>query len=125
MNARGSSLPDEEYLVSVIFGSNPDRTEELFGEVFEGVKWVRTGGEQEYLDKVKEILRTSREEDLRDNGFWLSQIGAAVQRGEPFADIVAFDGLLDGLTLEDIAAVAQRYLLDDRYMRVVLLPEEE
>ena len=125
VNARGSSLPDEEYLISAIFGSDPSRTEELFGEVLEGAKWLRSGGEQEYLDKVKEILRTSREEDLRENGFWLGQIRAAAQRGEPFSEIVGFDELLDAVTLEDIAAVAQRYLLDDNYMRVVLLPEEQ
>ena len=125
VDAGGSSLPDGEYLVSVIFGSDPSRTEELFGEVFEEVKWLREGGEQEYLDKVKELLRTSREEDLRENGFWLGQIRAAAQRGESFTEIVGFDELLDALTLEDIAAVAQRYFTDDRYVRVVLLPEEE
>ena len=125
VNASGSSLPDAEYLVSIIFGSDPSRTEELFGEILEEVEWLRTGGEQEYLDKVKELLRTSRQEDLRANGFWLNQIGAAAQRGEPFTEIVGFDELLDGLTLEDIAAVAQRYFTEDRYVRVVLLPEEE
>ena len=124
VNASGSSLPDAEYLVSVIFGSDPSRTEELFGEVLEEVEWLRAGGEQEYLDKVKELLRTSREEQLRENGFWLSQIRAAVQRGESFIEIVGFDELLDELTLEDIAAVAQSYFTEDRYVRVVLLPEE-
>ena len=125
VNAGGSSLPDAEYLVSIIFGSDPSRSEELFGGVFEELEWLQAGGEQEYLDKVKEILRTSREEQLRENGFWLRQIRAAVQRGESFTEIVGFDELLDELTLEDIAVVANRYLTDDRYMRVVLLPEEE
>ena len=125
VNARGSSLPDAEYLVSIIFGSDPSRTEELFGEVLEEVEWLRAGGEEEYLDKVKELLGTSREKQLRENGFWLSQIRAAVQRGESFAEIVGFEELLDALTLGDIAAVAQRYFTDDRYVRVVLLPEEE
>ena len=125
VNATGSSLPDAEYLVSIIFGSDPSRTEELFGEVLEEVEWLRAGGEQEYLDKVKELMRTSREEELRDNGFWLSQVRAAVQRGEPFTEIVGFDELLNELTLEDIGAVAQRYFAEDRYVRVVLLPEEE
>ena len=125
VNASGSSLPDAEYLIYTIFGSDPARTEELFGEVFEEIEWLRAGGEQEYLDKAKELLRTSREEDLRENGFWLNQIRFAVQRGESFEEITNFDALLDGFTLDDIATVAQRYLTDDRYVRVVLLPEEE
>ena len=124
VNASGSSLPDAEYLISIIFGSDPDRTEELFGEVLKEVEWLREGGEQEYLDKVKELFRTSREEQLRDNGFWLNQIRAAAQRGEAFTEIVGFDKLLDGLTLEDIEEVAQRYFTEDRYVRVVLKPVE-
>ena len=121
----GSSLPEGEYLVSVIFGSDPSRTEELFGEVLDEVEWLHMGGEQEYLDTVKELLRTSRQEDLRNNGFWLNQIRAAAQRGESFTAIVGFDELLDALTLEDIEAVAQRYFTNDSYIRVVLFPEEE
>ena len=125
VNGGSSSLPDEEYFVSIIFGSDPDRTEELFGEVLDGIEWLQAGGEQEYLDKVKEQLRTLREEDLRENGFWLNQIRAAVQREEEFTEIVDFDERVDGLTLEQVAAAAQLYLPGDRYVRVVLFPEEE
>ena len=125
VSAGGSLLPDPEYLVAVIFGSDPSRTEELFAEVLAEVDWLQAGGEQDYLDTVKELLRTSRQEQLRDNGFWLGQIQAAVQRGEPFDEIVAFDERLEALTLEQVAAAAQRYLIDDRYVRVVLFPVEE
>ena len=125
VNGGSASLPDEEHFVSIIFGSDPDRTEELFGEVLDGIEWLQAGGEQEYLDKVKEQLRTLREVDLRENGFWLNQIRAAVQRGEAFTEIIGFDERLDGLTLEQVAAAAQLYLPSDRYVRVVLFPEEE
>ena len=124
VGARGSSLPDDEYLVSISFGSDPSRTEELFGEVIAEVEWLRAGGEQEYLDKAKELLRTEREEDLRENRFWLNEIRAVVQRGESFEEITRFNILLDRLTLEDVAAAAQLYMTVDRYLRVVLLPEE-
>ena len=124
VNANGSRLPDPEYLVSIIFGSDPSRTEELFGEVMDEVDWLRSGGEQDYLDTVKELLRTAREEQLRDNGFWLGQIQSTVQRDESFTDIVSFDERLEALTLEQVAAAARRYFTDDRYVRVVLLPEE-
>ncbi len=125
VDAGGSRLPDPEYLVAIIFGSDPTRTEELFEEVLEEVDWLRAGGEQEYLDKVKELLRTNREERLRENGFWLNQIQTAAQQGEPFMEIVGFDDRLEELTLEHVAAAAQRYLVDDNYIRVVLFPEEE
>ena len=125
VNGGSSSLPDAEYLVSIIFGSDPARAEELFGEVLDEVEWLQAGGEQEYLDKVKEQLRTLREEDLRENGFWLNQIRAAAQRGESFTEIGGFDQRLDALTLGQVAATAQLYLTGDRYVRVALFPEEE
>ena len=119
VNARGSRLPDQEYLASIIFGSDPTRTEELFGEVLQVVNWLHEGGEQEYLDTVKEQLRTTREEQLRQNGFWLSQIQTAAQNGDSFADPASFDERLNALTLEQVAAAAQLYFTPDRYVRVV------
>ena len=74
---------------------------------------------------MKELLSTPREEQLRDNGFWLNQIRAAMQRGKPFEEIFGFDEWLEALTLEQVADAARRYLTEDRYVKVVLLPEEE
>ncbi|MDE0219943.1 MAG: insulinase family protein [Spirochaetaceae bacterium] len=124
IGASASALPDPEYQVTVWFSSDPERADELFEEVLIGVDWALDGAEQSYLDKAKEILRSSREEQLRRNGFWLGQIRGAVQRGEPFQAIAGFDERLDALTLEQVAEAARRYLSRDRYVRVVLLPEE-
>ena len=63
-----------------------------------------------------------REEALRENSFWLNQIRIAARRGESFDQIATFDELLESLTLEEVAAAAERYLTDDRYVRVVLFP---
>ena len=125
VNTRARILPDQEYQVSIIFGSDPARAEELFNEVFLELDWLREGGEQKYLDTVKELLSTPREEQLRDNGFWLGQIRSIVQRDDAFEEIHRFDERLEALTLEEVVAAAQRYLTEDIYTKVVLLPEEE
>ncbi|MCY4581054.1 MAG: hypothetical protein OXD31_18675, partial [Chloroflexi bacterium] len=67
---------------------------------------------------------TPRQEELQSNGFWLRQIQSSVQRDLPFDVIVNFDERLEELTLEQVAAAARRYLGGDRYVRVVLLPED-
>ena len=125
VSARAQTVPDHEYLIAIIFGSDPSRVQELIGEVEVELEWLRAGGEQRYLDTVKELLRTMREEQLRTNGFWLSQIRGMAQSGRPLADILSYEGSLEALTLADIAAVADPYLPEDRYVRVVLRPEEE
>ena len=125
VNANNSRLlPDPEYQVSIIFGSDPSSVEELLEVVVVELDWLWEGGEQKYLDTVKEILRSSREERLRENGFWLNQVRTAMQRDEPFTEIGRFDEWLEALTLEDVVAAARRYLTDDRYVRVVLFPED-
>ena len=119
------SIPDSEYLFYVLFGSDPARVEELVDAVEVEIAWLRDGGEQSYLDTVKEQFRTSREEQVRQNGFWVGQIETVLQRGESFEEINRFDERLEALTLEEVVAAARRYLLDDTYIRVVLYPEEE
>ena len=125
VSTRARRLPDEEYQVAIIYGSDPDRVEELVGEVAIEIDWLKNGGEQSYLDTVKEQLRTSREEQVRDNGFWLNQIVSITQLGESLEEVTAFDERLDALTLEQVAAAAERYLIDDQFVRVILLPEQE
>ena len=122
---RASRLPDPEFLFYVIFGSDPARADELFDAIFEEIAWLRDGGEQDYLDTVKELLRTPREEQLRDNSFWRGQIQAVVQRDGEFLEILDFEERLDAVTLEQVSAAARLYLTDDRYLRVLLLPEED
>ncbi len=117
-------IPDPEYQMVVIFGSDPDRIDELFDEVQAEIDWLRNGGDQELLDTVKELLRSPREEQLRTNGFWINQIRTITQRGGDLDAVNQFEDSLDALTLKDIVAVAQRYLTTDRYVRFVLLPEE-
>ena len=118
------SLPDPEYHVFAFFESDPARAEELTEAVFAEVEWLRAGGEQSYLDKAKELQRSARQEQRTSNRFWLDQIRAVVERGEPFAAIGGFEQRLDSITLEDVAEAARRYLDMDRYVHLVLLPEE-
>jgi zinc protease len=125
VGTRSTASPDPDFLFFVIFGSDPDRVEELLGEVEVEMDWLRNGGEQSYLDTVKELLRTNREEDLRDNSFWLDRISNTKQQGDAFEAVSQYDVRLDELTLEQVAAAATRYLNMDRFVRVVLYPEDE
>ena len=124
VNANLQLQPDPEYRISIYYGSDPDRADELLAEVIEEIVWLRNGGEQEYLDTVKELLRTPREEQFRENNFWLNQIRSIAQRDGEFNDILRFEEWLDAITLDQVVAAAQQYMTPDRYIRVVLLPEE-
>ena len=125
VGTRATAMPDANYLFWVIFGSDPERVQELLGAVQGEMDWLRDGGEQGYLDTVKELLRTNREEALRENSFWLNRISDTRQRGDLFEDVAQFEVRLDELTLAEVAAAARRYLDMDRFVRVVLYPQDE
>jgi zinc protease len=124
VDASRTRLPDAEYQISIVFGSDPGRTDELLAEVLEEIEWLRAGAAESYLATVKEQFISAREEQLRENGFWIRQILSASQRGDPFEQIADLEDRLATLTLDDLAAVARRVLPLDEYLRVVLLPEE-
>ena len=124
VDASRTRLPDAEYQVSIVFGSDPERTDELLAEILEEIEWLRAGAADSYLETVKEQFLSAREEQLRENGFWIRQILSASQRGDTFDQIADLEDRLAALTLDDLAAVAQRVLPLNEYLRVVLLPEE-
>ncbi len=118
-----SSIPDAEYQAVIVFGSDPDRVEELLAEVEVELDWIRGGGEQSYLDTVKEQLRVAYDEQLRENSFWLNEIETILIRGESFDLITNYLDRVDALTLDQVVEAARLILPMDRFVRVVLYPE--
>lgn len=125
VSASTSSIPDSEYQIYAYFGSDPDRVEELFAAIQRELTWLIDGGEQKYLDTAKELFRSSREERVEENSFWLGQMSAVLQHDDSFDVINQYYDRLDAVTLEQVSAAAERYLTFDRYIRVVLYPKEE
>ena len=123
----GSSLtyrPDEEYSVTINFGSAPERAEELAEVVFEEIGRIKADGpDAETVDKVRESQRRSKETNLRENGYWLGRIEGMDQQGRDLTLIPSYD-LIEGWTAEQVQEAANRYLREDRYAKFVLYPEE-
>jgi zinc protease len=75
------------------------------------------------VQKVKEQERRGRETNLQENNYWASQLVYADQSGSDPRFLVDF-GLIEGVTGEELTRGARRWLNTDRYVQVVLLPEE-
>ena len=117
--------PEERYSFTISFGCDPARVEELTAVVFEQLDSLKTyGTTMKYLTKVKETQLREREVNLQDNEFWLSIIETYDYHGEALEDILNYDELVEGLTLESIQNTAQRYLDLDNYVQVTLYPED-
>jgi zinc protease len=117
-------FPDREYTISISFGSDPARVDELTGTVFAEIDSLQQAGPTaDDLDKVREIQRRDRETNLRENGFWLGQLVSYDQLGLDPRDILAYDALVRNASIEQVRAAAIRYLRQDNYVLVTLLPE--
>ena len=124
----GGSLsyrPDEEYSFSISFGSDPERAEELSAAVFEEIERLKAEGpDPETVDNVRETQRRTKETNLEENRYWLSQLAAFERAGRDLNAIPSYEWI-ESWTAEQVRQAAIRYLRTDRYARFVLLPEQE
>jgi zinc protease len=118
-------IPEERYGLLITFRADPARIAELTESVFAVIEEVRsTTLETSYLERIQETQKSSFEEGLTSNSFWLNQIEFATKNGRSLDAILGYLDLVAALEAADITAAAQRYLNDDRYVQVTLLPAE-
>jgi zinc protease len=123
--ASSQKLPDNEYTVYIGFGCDPERVEELTEVVFNEIDWIRKGEIDEiYLTKVREIFKRSYEKALKENSFWLNSMALALRRMEDPGTILDRETMINALDADIIAKAARSFLTPDRYIRVVLFPDE-
>jgi zinc protease len=124
-NARVSGGRDapHQYVASIQFGSAPDRAQELTDAVLAEIAALSASGPTPAeLDKVREGQLRARETAIKTNFFWSSSLSAAYQYGDDPREILGYDRLVQGLTAEAIRDAARKYLKQDNYVHVTLLP---
>ena len=123
VSANLSYRPDEEYRLSISFGSAPERAEELAAVAFAEIERIKAEGpDAETVAKVRETQRRTKETRIRDNGYWLSQLASFDRQNRDFNLIPSYD-LIEAWTAEQVQAAAVRYLLTDQFAKFVLYPE--
>jgi zinc protease len=116
--------PAAQFRVTVDFGAAPARLDELTHVVFDEIaKLKRDGPTDLELDKVREELRREREVSLRDNGWWATQVVTYDRLGWDLDDIVRSPESETPITRDLVRDAARRYLTENSYVQVSLLPE--
>jgi zinc protease len=117
-------FPNEAYTFSISFGCDPDRVDELVGQVFTQIDSLSEVPPAEtYVTKVKETQRRKLEVDLRQNGYWLSTLWYYDFNKLDKNEILRAPDRIEGLTAQAIQAAAKTYLRRDNYVQIVLYPE--
>jgi zinc protease len=113
------------YSISVGFGTDPARVDELVEAVHEQIRAFQDAGpDQNVIDRVLEAGRRGEETNLRTNRYWLSSLVAAYRHGESPQAYLYGEDLRQTLTPLAVRNAARRYIDPQRLVRVVLMPED-
>ncbi len=121
-----SRWPEGRYSISISFGCDPERLEELTQLVFVQIDSMRQKPvDQSYIDKVTEMDLRSRETNKKENGYWRRTLSSYYQNE---MDLMAWltyeDEVMKKLAAEHVQKATQQYFNMENYARFVLLPEE-
>lgn len=119
-------IPTADYSITIQFGSDPQRTDELVKRVLQEVERLKTEGPTEkQVNDEKEALIREFETNSKQNGYLLNQISLRYLHGEDPAgiwNVTDFYRKLDGATIQQAAKL---YLNTNRYVKVMLFPEKK
>lgn len=117
-------FPKPEYSVNVYFGCNPDRVEELTGDVANQAELMKKSNpDDKDMVKVKELLSRSYEKNMKENEYWLNKLIAYYYYNEDPKQILETKKKIDKLKPEDIKNAANKYLNTTNIIKFVLFPE--
>ncbi len=105
------------------FSCAPDNIDKLEKAVFDEIKAIQANGiGADYLAKVKELRRRAHETNLKENGYWLRELGGAYTFGDDPKLILDFDAMVDKITSERVERATKRYLASTQYILGELRP---
>ncbi|MFH1051798.1 MAG: insulinase family protein [bacterium] len=123
--ARPTKYPISTYRIDIGFGTNPDRVEELVGNLTDLIKDMQKNKvDDTYIQKVKEIQKRQYELNLKENNFWLRQINDCLYNGEDLLTILNYDKRIDTISSDMVLKAAKKYFNWNNYAKFLLYPEE-
>jgi zinc protease len=117
--------PAESYTLTITFGSDPERTDELVQVVFDGIEDLKSEPPEEALvSDIRQALLRTFETGFQENRALLGQLASDYQRGvDPGASIRSYPASAEALTPASVQEDAQQYLNLENQIRVTLMPD--
>ena len=120
-----SLYPRQEYSISVRWGCDPNRVDELVNAALEQIDSAKLKPfDHGYVEKVRETQRRGYEVNLKQNGFWLNNLRSYYIHHEDPEMILNYPKLVEHLNAAAIQNAVKKYFNMDNYVKVVLYPEK-
>lgn len=118
--------PYEVYLIQIGFGTDPDRAQELTERLYQTLDSAKEGAlDESFLERVTATQREEYQQNLKENGYWVSALETAVEYDRDLASILDYPELIDSLEAAHLREAASRYLHRSRSLELTLLPAAE
>jgi zinc protease len=123
-NASAARIPIGTYSISISFGCDPKRLDDLLGRVYQEIELFKTNGPtaKQVTDEREALLRDF-ETGSKQNGFLLGQLMTKYQNNEDPASIWTLPDLYKKLDAAAIQQAAKAYLNGANRVQVTLVPE--
>ena len=122
--AGAQRIPTPEFSVTISFGCDPKRLDDLVARVYQEVEKFKTDGptDKQVADEREALLR-SYESASKQNGFWMGQLLAVYQGEAGPTDPLTQPDAYRRLTAAAVQAAARTYLKGDNRVQLTLVPE--
>ena len=116
-------FPEPRYSISVSFGSDPERVDELVEAIFSEIRSLQEEGPApDDVRSAREQERRSRETNLRENSWWATQLSFSYQY-DMDPRLLLDESLLAEVTTGTVQRDASLWIRLDNYVKVSLFPE--
>jgi len=123
-SASAARIPIGSYSISIAFGCDPARLDDLLGRVYQEIEQFKANGPTaKQVNDEREALLRDFETSSKQNGFLLGQLTTKYQNNEDPAAIWTLPDLYNKLDAAAIQQAAKAYLNGANRVQVTLVPE--
>jgi zinc protease len=121
-----SKYADEEYTITIYYGTDPAKREEIKNAVFDEIKrYMKKGPSEEELNKAKEKMLRERETAMKENSFWLNLLSNTYYlKDGDFSEFGTYEAILEKITVKSVKKAFKKYFDFKNYVSVALVPEK-
>jgi zinc protease len=119
-------IPEPAYSVSINFGTDPERVEELVSVIFQEIEAFKSeGATADEVRDARQAMYRNYETGIKQNRWLMTQLYFRYLEGEDLESLFDYTKSLENLTEKSILEAAKTYLDTDNYVKVILVPEKE
>ena len=118
--------PRQEYHISVRWGCNPERVDELVNIALQQIDSAKLKPfDPVYIEKVRETQRRGYEVNLKQNRFWLNSLHSFYEDNGNPEKMLNYPKFVKNLSAPAIQNAVKKYFNMENYVKVVLYPEKK